>query len=197
MVFGTVNRAVLVGAGVIGAALLGVIAWQAYENSQQRDVIDSRNTTIGTLNEQNRTLRQQRDRAQATMALQALQFNRANQISEEARRVRQQSGIRAEQVRRDVHTGISAHTCSRQLLPAADADRLLHYVTELRDDALHPDTRRVDRPNTAFAPTRRLTWGQAVEWIPLLLGDIESCNADKAALRRIDKDKANETAQAH
>ncbi|SPW34050.1 Uncharacterised protein [Edwardsiella tarda] len=92
-------------------SLVGVIAWQAYENSQQRGH-RCRNTTIGTLNEQNRTLRQQRDQAQAAMALQALQFNRANQISEEARRVRQQSGIRAEQVRRDVHTGISAHTCT-------------------------------------------------------------------------------------
>ncbi|END3299325.1 hypothetical protein ABL099_004730, partial [Salmonella enterica] len=112
--------------------------------------------------------------------------------TEEARRVRQQSTITAQNVRRDIHAHISAQACSSVLLPADDADRLFSYVNTLRDDALHPDAAGAAGSDAAVTPARRLTWGQAVEWLPLLLGDIQSCNADKAGLRRIDKERARE-----
>ncbi|EBX2068181.1 hypothetical protein DRE43_26820 [Salmonella enterica subsp. enterica serovar Java] len=171
--------------GGVGLALLVavvVLAWQVSDLSER----------AGTLASERDTAIDERDEARAETALQAMNFNRVNQITEEARRVRQQSAITAQNVRRDIHAHISAESCSSVLLPAADSDRLLGYVNALRDEALRPDAAGAAGPDAAVTPARRLTWGQAVEWLPLLMGDIQSCNADKAGLRRIDKERVSE-----
>lgn len=180
------NRVALwVCGGVILALLaaVGVLAYQVSDLSER----------AGTLASERDTARDERDEARAETALQAMTFNRVNQITEEARRVRQQSAITAQNIRRDIHAHISSESCSSVLLPADDSDRLLGYVNALRDEALHPDAARASGPDAAVTPARRLTWGQAVEWLPLLLGDIQSCNSDKAGLRRIDKERVSET----
>ncbi|EAN1794680.1 hypothetical protein D8U79_10890 [Salmonella enterica] len=171
--------------GGVGLALLVAVvmlAWQVSDLSER----------AGTLASERDTAIDERDEARAETALQAMNFNRVNQITEEARRARQQSAITAQNVRRDIHAHISAESCSSVLLPADDSDRLLGYVNALRDEALHPDAAGAAGPDAAVTPARRLTWGQAVEWLPLLLGDIQSCNADKAGLRRIDKERVSE-----
>ncbi|EFV5694761.1 hypothetical protein GL912_06125 [Shigella sonnei] len=177
-------------------ALLAAIYGFKHVLQQRESVINALNTEVAQLKARNTTLTQERDQARAALSLQAKQINRANQVAEEARQARQKAELRAEKIRQSLHTGISTYACSNQLLPADDAERLLRYVTHLRDEALHPDAKRTARPNTTSTPTESLTWGQAIEWIPLLLGNVESCNRDKAALRRIDKEKANETTQA-
>lgn len=171
--------------GGMGLALLVavvVLAWQVSGLSER----------AGTLASERDTAIDERDEARAETALQAMNFNRVNQITEEARRVRQQSAITAQNVRRDIHAHISEESCSGVLLPADDSDRLLGYVNALRDEALRPDAAGAAGPDAAVTPARRLTWGQAVEWLPLLMGDIQSCNADKAGLRRIDKERVSE-----
>lgn len=171
--------------GGVGLALLVAVvmlAWQVSDLSER----------AGTLASERDTAIDERDEARAETALQAMNFNRVNQITEEARRARQQSAITAQNVRRDIHAHISAESCSSVLLPADDSDRLLGYVNALRDEALHPDAAGAAGPDAAVTPARRLTWGQAVEWLPLLMGDIQSCNADKAGLRRIDKERVSE-----
>lgn len=171
--------------GGVGFALLvavAVLAWQVSDLSER----------AGTLASERDTAIDERDEARAETAMQAMNFNRVNQITEEARRVRQQSAITAQNVRRDIHAHISEESCSGVLLPADDSDRLLGYVNALRDEALRPDAAGAAGPDAAVTPARRLTWGQAVEWLPLLMGDIQSCNADKAGLRRIDKERVSE-----
>ncbi|ECA0400602.1 hypothetical protein EIL26_01645 [Salmonella enterica subsp. enterica serovar Newport] len=171
--------------GGVGLALLVAVVVLAYQ-------ISNLSERAGTLASERDTAIDERDEARAETALQAMNFNRVNQITEEARRARQQSAITAQNVRRDIHAHISAESCSSVLLPADDSDRLLGYVNALRDEALHPDAAGAAGPDAAVTPARRLTWGQAVEWLPLLMGDIQSCNADKAGLRRIDKERASE-----
>ncbi|EMF3488809.1 hypothetical protein V3J41_002230 [Salmonella enterica] len=171
--------------GGVGLALLVAVAVLAYQVSNLSE-------RAGTLASERDTAIDERDEARAETALQAMNFNRMNQITEEARRARQQSAITAQNVRRDIHAHISAESCSSVLLPADDSDRLLGYVNALRDEALHPDAAGAAGPDAAVTPARRLTWGQAVEWLPLLMGDIQSCNADKAGLRRIDKERVSE-----
>lgn len=171
--------------GGVGLALLVAVVVLAYQ-------ISNLSERAGTLASERDTAIDERDEARAETALQAMNFNRVNQITEEARRARQQSAITAQNVRRDIHAHISAESCSSVLLPADDSDRLLGYVNALRDEALHPDATGAAGPDAAVTPARRLTWGQAVEWLPLLLGDIQSCNADKAGLRRIDKERVSE-----
>ncbi|EIR3453864.1 hypothetical protein LWV97_001905 [Salmonella enterica] len=173
------------GCGGVGLALLVAVAVLAYQVSNLSE-------RAGTLASERDTAIDERDEARAETALQAMNFNRVNQITEEARRARQQSAITAQNVRHDIHAHISAESCSSVLLPADDSDRLLGYVNALRDEALHPDAAGAAGPDAAVTPARRLTWGQAVEWLPLLLGDIQSCNADKAGLRRIDKERVSE-----
>ncbi|ECB3345343.1 hypothetical protein EWI99_10045 [Salmonella enterica subsp. enterica serovar Braenderup] len=171
--------------GGVGLALLVAVvmlAWQVSDLSER----------AGTLASERDTAIDERDEARAETALQAMNFNRVNQITEEARRARQQSAITAQNVRRDIHAHISAESCSSVLLPADDSDRLLGYVNALRDEALRPDAAGAAGSDAAVTPARRLTWGQAVEWLPLLMGDIQSCNADKAGLRRIDKERVSE-----
>ncbi|ECR8362551.1 hypothetical protein F2D73_16015 [Salmonella enterica] len=174
------------GLGGVMLALLVAVAVLAYQVSNLSE-------RAGTLASERDTAIDQRDEARAETALQAMNFNRMNQITEEARRVRQQSVITAQNVRRDIHAHISAESCSSVLLPADDSDRLLGYVNALRDEALHPDAAGASGPDAAVTPARRLTWGQAVEWLPLLLGDIQSCNADKSGLRHIDKERVSES----
>ncbi|EDZ4045815.1 hypothetical protein N7628_004718 [Salmonella enterica] len=173
---------------VCGGVILALLVAVAVLARQVSDLSER----AGTLVSERDAAIAQRDEARAETALQAMNFNRVNQITEEARRVRQQSTITAQNVRRDIHAHISAQACSSVLLPADDADRLFSYVNTLRDDALHPDAAGAAGSDAAVTPSRRLTWGQAVEWLPLLLGDIQSCNADKAGLRRIDKERARE-----
>ncbi|HGB5310832.1 TPA: hypothetical protein ACIVON_005381 [Salmonella enterica subsp. enterica serovar Poona] len=180
------NRIALWACGGVTLALLAAVAVLAYQVSDLSE-------RAGTLASERDTARDERDEARAETALQAMNFNRVNQITEEARRVRQQSAITAQNIRRDIHAHISSESCSSVLLPADDSDRLLGYVNALRDEALHPDAAGASGPDTAVTPARRLTWGQAVEWLPLLLGDIQSCNSDKAGLRRIDKERVSET----
>ncbi|EDT3086412.1 hypothetical protein XS16_002769 [Salmonella enterica subsp. enterica serovar Newport] len=170
------------GMGLTLLVAVVVLAWQVSDLSER----------AGTLASERDTAIDERDEARAETALQAMNFNRVNQITEEARRARQQSAITAQNVRRDIHAHISAESCSSVLLPADDSDRLLGYVNALRDEALHPDAAGAAGPDAAVTAARRLTWGQAVEWLPLLLGDIQSCNADKAGLRRIDKERVSE-----
>ncbi|EAQ6363571.1 hypothetical protein DOH76_07920 [Salmonella enterica subsp. enterica serovar Oranienburg] len=179
------NRVALWVCGGVMLALLAVVAVLAWQVSRLSE-------RAGTLASERDTAIDQRDEARAETALQAMNFNRVNQITEEARRVRQQSAITAQNVRRDIHAHISAQSCSSVLLPADDSDRLLGYVNALRDEALRPDAAGAAGPDAAVTPARRLTWGQAVEWLPLLMGDIQSCNADKAGLRRIDKERVSE-----
>lgn len=171
--------------GGVGLALLVAVVVLAYQ-------ISNLSERAGTLASERDTAIDERDEARAETALQAMNFNRVNQITEEARRVRQQSAITAQNVRRDIHAHISEESCSSVLLPADDSDRLLGYVNALRDEALRPDAAGAAGPDAAVTPARRLTWGQAVEWLPLLMGDIQSCNADKAGLRRIDKERVSE-----
>ncbi|EEH5170516.1 hypothetical protein GWU81_02835 [Salmonella enterica] len=181
-----VNRVVLWGCGGVMLALLAavaVLAWKVSDLSER----------AGTLASERDAARDERDDARAETAMQAMNFNRVNQITEEARRVRQQSAITAQNVRRDIHAHISPESCSSVLLPADDSDRLYGYINALRDEALHPDAAGASGPDAAVTPARRLTWGQAVEWLPLLMGDIQSCNSDKAGLRRIDKERVSET----
>lgn len=181
-----VSHVVLWGCGGVMLALLAavvVLDWKVSDLSER----------AGTLASERDVARKERDDARAETAVQAMNFNRVNQITEEARRVRQQSTITAQNVRRDIHTHISPESCSSVLLPAADSDRLYGYINALRDEALHPDAAGASGPDAAVTPARRLTWGQAVEWLPLLMGDIQSCNSDKAGLRRIDKERVSET----
>ncbi|EED3050028.1 hypothetical protein QG11_22440 [Salmonella enterica subsp. enterica serovar Virchow] len=180
------NRVALWVCGGVMLALLAVVAVLAYQVSDLSE-------RAGTLVSERDTARDERDEARAETALQAMNFNRVNQITEEARRARQQSAITAQNIRRDIHAHISSESCSSVLLPADDSDRLLGYVNALRDEALHPDAAGASGPDAAVTPARRLTWGQAVEWLPLLMGDIQSCNSDKAGLRRIDKERVSET----
>ncbi|MGL5344815.1 MAG: Rz1-like lysis system protein LysC [Plesiomonas sp.] len=181
---------------LVFVALLSAIAWLSYENNQQRIEIVNQGQTLGSLEAEKTALTAQRDQAWVTQDLLIYQFNRFNRIAEEARRAKQETRNRAESIRRHVRTSLSAQSCSAVLLPAPDTDRLLNYVSQIRQDALHPNSSRVNRANTPVTASRRLTWGQAVEWIPLLLGDIESCNNDKAALRLINEERANEATKA-
>ncbi|EAA5550226.1 hypothetical protein ZK99_004765 [Salmonella enterica subsp. enterica] len=179
--FTTLNRITLVG----GVCLLGLLVWFHHRYTEDE-------TAIGQLTRKVSTLTTERDDARKAQALQAFHFNRMNRITGEAQRANQQTADQAEQLRHEVHNSISSQSCSAVLLPAVDSDRLLGYVSQLRQTALHPDAATGAGTHHSGAATRRLTWGQTIEWIPLLLGNIQSCNQDKAAARRIDEERASE-----
>lgn len=182
MVFTALNRITLVG----GVCLLGLLIW--FHHCYTED-----ETTIGQLTRKVSTLTTERDDARKAQALQAFHFNRMNRITGEAQRANQQTADHAEHLRHAVHNSLSAQSCHAVLLPVADSDRLLGYVSQLRQTALHPDAATGAGTHHSGAAPRRLTWGQAIEWIPLLLENIQSCNQDKAAARRIDEERASET----
>lgn len=179
--FTSLNRTILVAAACLLALVIGF--FNAWQNAK---------TAVEDLSKQVSTLTTERDDARNAQALQVFQFNRVNRITQEAHRANQQTTDQAEHLRHEVHASISSQSCHAVLLPVADSDRLLRYVTWLRQDALHPDAGAGSGPDRAGDASRRLTWGQAVEWLPLLLGNLQTCNEDKAAIRRIDEERANE-----
>jgi len=122
-----------------------------------------------------------------TIATQALQFQRANEISNAAN----QYGINADAATQgkeiEYRTILKKQPTCDLAVPAAIAGGLLDYTHRLRSRAMSADTIVADATGAGATASGPLTYCQAVLWIDPLLAALDKANNQLLAIRQLDK----------
>ncbi|MGL4486151.1 MAG: DUF2570 domain-containing protein [Yersinia sp. (in: enterobacteria)] len=129
-------------------------------------------------------LRADLNRSQATLALQAFQFQRANEIT--AKAAAYQSTLTANSEERQYANSqeLKTEACADQYIPDATAQRLLDYTHRLRARALRHSL-EPDGTLTGTTASRRMTYRQTVLWLDPLLTLLDRANHDRESLRNL------------
>lgn len=166
----------------IGAALLVIfitLAWLAFH-------FHGNAVTAGGKVEQ---LQSDNNLQTATIAAQAFQFHRANEISNAA----SQYGISTDAATHgkeiEYRTILKNQPTCDLAVPAAIAGGLLDYTNRLRSGAMPADTGDVDSTRTGTTAASTLTYCQAVLWIDPLLAAIDKANNQLLAIRQLDDER--------
>ncbi|ALD42893.1 hypothetical protein AN479_23615 [Serratia marcescens] len=121
-----------------------------------------------------------------TIATQAFQFQRANEISNAAI----QYGIKTDAATQgkeiEYRTILKNQPTCDLAVPAAIAGGLLDYTHRLRSGAMSGDTANADTTSAGTTPTGTLTYCQAVLWIDPLLAAIDKANNQLLAIRELE-----------
>ncbi len=141
--------------------------------------------------EQGKTERLTQETAgQATViAKQAFEFNRFNQISQQASQYATNIKAKSDERQIIIRTVVKKDPASRQCVPNTDGvvDRLFDYANSLRASAMYATTGKSDTASvSAIATACRLTYAQAVYWIDPLLTAIDLANNQLVAIREVD-----------
>ncbi len=131
-----------------------------------------------------RLMKKDLDTANATNAVQAFQFQLANEISAAAGQYSVTINAKSEERQNENRKALKNEECADRYIPDATAQRLLQYTDGLRAVAMR-DTGELDRATARAAATGRLTYRQAVLWIDPLLTLLDRANNDRAAIRKL------------
>ena len=117
------------------------------------------------------------------IANQALNFNRFNQIAENASRLNSLVDIGHEKTVIKYREVLLREKNCDFPVPVDIAVGLLNYANRLRASALHADSGDIDSAGDRATTPRTLTYCQAVLWINPLLAAIEKANNQLAGVR--------------
>ncbi|POX19476.1 hypothetical protein C3468_16030 [Serratia marcescens] len=124
-----------------------------------------------------------------TIATQALQFQRANEISNAAT----QYGIKTDAATQgkeiEYRTILKNQPTCDLAVPAAIAGGLLDYTHSLRSRAMSADTIVADATSAGAIASGTLTYCQAVLWIDPLLAALDKANNQLLAIRSLDAER--------
>lgn len=124
-----------------------------------------------------------------TIATQALQFQRANEISNAAN----QYGIKTDAATQgkeiEYRTILKKQPTCDLAVPAAIAGGLLDYTHRLRSRAMSADTIVADATGAGATASGTLTYCQAVLWIDPLLAALDKANNQLLEIRRLDEER--------
>lgn len=124
-----------------------------------------------------------------TIATQAFQFHRANEISNAA----SQYGITTDAATRgkeiEYRTILKNQPTCDLAVPAAIAGGLLDYTNRLRTRAMPADTGDADATGAGSTASGTLTYCQAVLWIDPLLATLDKANNQLLAIRQLDAER--------
>ncbi|QZN94121.1 hypothetical protein [Symbiopectobacterium purcellii] len=130
----------------------------------------------------------------AVISRQAFEFNRFNQISQQASQYATNIKAKSDERQIIIRTVVKKNPASRQCVPNVDGvvDRLLDYTNDLRASAMYTTTGKPDATSvSAIATACRLTYAQAVYWIDPLLTVIDQANSQLAGIRKIEESRKN------
>ncbi|MBL0906732.1 hypothetical protein WCT82_03630 [Pectobacterium carotovorum] len=114
---------------------------------------------------------------QAVIAGQSLQFHRYNEIARQANQYAITIKGKSDEKQIIYRTIIKHHSASRECVPDDVATGLLDYAHSLRARAMRTTASGTDTAGAgAAASDCRLTYGQAVYWIDLLLTELDMAN---------------------
>ncbi len=122
-----------------------------------------------------------------TIATQAFQFQRANEISSAATQYGINTDVATQGKEIEYRTILKNQPTCDLAVPAAIAGGLLDYTHRLRSRAMSADTIVADATGAGATTSGTLTYCQAVLWIDPLLAALDKANNQLLAIRQLDK----------
>jgi hypothetical protein len=147
---------------------------------------------VATLKSDNDVLRSDNTLQGAVIAVQAFNFNRFNQVAENASRLNSLIDARSDQTVIEYREILRREKTCDLPVPADVAGGLLSYANSLRASAMHTNSGNADAAGDSAAATSALTYCQAVLWVKPLLAAIEKANNQLAGIREIEKNRASQ-----
>ncbi|HEJ7927990.1 TPA: hypothetical protein SMI23_001777 [Serratia marcescens] len=124
-----------------------------------------------------------------TIATQALQFQRANEISNAANQYGINTDAATQGKEIEYRTILKKQPTCDLAVPAAVAGGLLDYTHRLRSRAMSADTIVTDATGAGATASGTLTYCQAVLWIDPLLAALDKANNQLLEIRRLDEER--------
>ncbi|AXK23890.1 hypothetical protein [Serratia marcescens] len=125
----------------------------------------------------------------ATIATQALHFQRANEISTAATQYGINTDAATQGKEIEYRTILKKQPTCDLAVPAAIAGGLLDYTHRLRSRAMSADTGDADATGAGATTSGTLTYCQAVLWIDPLLAALDKANNQLLAIRSLDAER--------
>ncbi|QBA37356.1 hypothetical protein [Enterobacter roggenkampii] len=144
---------------------------------------------VATLKSDNEVLRSDNTLQGTVIAAQAFNFNRFNQVAENASRLNSLIDASTEETVIEYREILRREKTCDLPVPADIAGGLLEYAHRLRASAMHTDSGDADAAGDSATTTSALTYCQAVLWIKPLLAAIEKANNQLAGIRQIEQDR--------
>lgn len=123
------------------------------------------------------------------IAVQAFNFNRFNQVAENASRLNSLIDAGTEKTVIEYREILRREKTCDLPVPADVAGGLLDYANRLRTGAMHTDSGSAYAASDNATTASTLTYCQAVLWIKPLLAAIEKANNQLAGIRRIEQER--------
>ncbi|ATF98563.1 TPA: hypothetical protein U2I11_002460 [Citrobacter koseri] len=144
---------------------------------------------VAMLKSDNDVLRSDNTLQGTVIAAQAFNFNRFNQVAENASRLNSLIDASSDKTVIEYREILRREKTCDLPVPADVAGGLLSYANSLRASAMHADPRGADAASVSATTTSALTYCQAVLWIKPLLAAIEKANNQLAGIRQIEQDR--------
>lgn len=174
------NRAL----GFVGIAVVTIIAVLCM-------LLARSNAALTASESDNRVLRSDNALQATVITTQAFNFNRFNQVAENANRLNSLIDAGNEKTVIEYREILRREKTCDLPVPADVAGGLLEYAHRLRANAMHPDTGEADTVSDSAAAASSITYCQAVLWINPLLATIEKANDQLAGIREIENTRAS------
>ncbi|EMM2636009.1 TPA: hypothetical protein N2299_000958 [Enterobacter hormaechei] len=146
-------------------------------------------SNASSLQSDNNVLRSDNSLQRQVIATQAFNFNRFNQVAEQANRLNSLIDTSTEETVIEYREILRREETCDLPVPADIAGGLLEYAYRLRASAMHADTNGPDTANDRAAAAGSITYCQAVLWIKPLLAVIEKGNNNFAGIRSIEQER--------
>ncbi|ELJ8296209.1 hypothetical protein RS417_004968 [Enterobacter roggenkampii] len=147
---------------------------------------------VATLKSDNDVLRSDNTLQGTVIAAQAFNFNRFNQVAENASRLNTLIDASSDKTVIEYREILRREKTCDLPVPADVAGGLLEYTHRLRASAMHTDSGNADAAGDSASSTSTLTYCQAVLWIKPLLAAIEKANNQLSGIREIEKTRASQ-----
>ena len=150
------------------------------------------NAALNTSESDNRVLRSDNALQATVITTQAFNFNRFNQVAENASRLNSLIDASSDKTVIEYREILRREKTCDLPVPADVAGGLLSYADSLRASAMHADSGNADAAGDSATTPGTLTYCQAVLWIKPLLAAIEKANNQLAGIREIEKTRASQ-----
>lgn len=147
------------------------------------------NAALATSESDNLVLRSDNALQATVITTQAFNFNRFNQIAENANRLNLLIDAGTEKTVIEYREILRREKNCDMPVPADVAGGLLEYANRLRASAMHTDSWNADAAGDSATAANSITYCQAVLWINPLLSAIEKANNQLAGIREIEQDR--------
>lgn len=169
------NKITLGAIALLSIALtIFVILWLSTSNDLDLAKSDLK-TANSTINSQS-----------AQIASNSFVFERSNQIAREANQYKVGVKNENEKLKVVIRDVLKTESCAASYIPVSVSDRLLDYAYRLHTWPVPSSTVQSAGSNANTYAGRRMTYESAVQYIPVLLGVIESEYSDKGKIRQAD-----------